>query len=83
MQILIGLFNTSNVMTLTCIGELTDGSNVNSVFRLIPLTRYVGDGIGGAIGGAAMGTGLLPPNVTSSLWFKNATTSEEYPYFRQ
>jgi len=52
-QIFMGLLNTSDVMTSTCLGELTDGSNVNSVFRLIPVTRSIGDGIAYIIGAAA------------------------------
>jgi len=85
MQILIGLLNTSNVMTSTCIGELTDTSTMISVFRWIPVIRDLGDGIAGGIAGAVISP---KPNATviATMWplFHNAIKEEgKSPYFPQ
>ena len=78
-QIFMGLLNTSDVMTSTCLGELTDGSNVNSVFRLIPVTRAIADGIAYVIGAAA----FPPPKVNTTLLHsvQNAV-EEDHSYLR-
>ena len=67
-------------MTSTCLGELTDGSNVNSVFRLIPVTHAIADGIAYVIGAAA----FPPPKVNTTLLHsvENAV-KEDHSYLRK
>jgi hypothetical protein len=79
-QIFMGLLNTSDVMTSTCLGELTDGSNDNSVFRLIPVTRAIADGIAYVIAAAAFPV----PNVNTTLFnsVENAV-KEDHSYLRK
>ena len=76
----MGLLNASDVMTSTCLGELTDGSNVNSVFRLIPVTRAIADGIACVIGAAA----FPPPKVNTTLLHSvEDAVKEDHSYLRK
>src|SRR5271170_372484 len=73
----MSLLNTSDVMTSTCLGELTDGSNVNSVFRLIPVTHAIADGIAYVIGAAA----FPPPKVNTTLL--HSVENADHSYLRK